>query len=454
VDSARNDEESSTDGGDAEEGDQAAPGTITDLSATAGDGKVTLAWKNPSDSDLAHVRIAWNSDDGPEPPITANPGDESATVSGLTNGTEYTFTVKAVVNAGNASAGTTVSATPAAPDESAPAEVTNLSATPGDGKVALSWTDPSDSDLDHIEITWSPTDGNTQPKIVSAGTESATVTGLTNGNEYTATVKTVDGAGNTSAGITINLTPDGTPPAEVSSLSATRGDTQVSLSWTDPSDSDLDHIEITWSPTDGESQPKTLSAGIGNATVTGLTNGTVYTFTVKKVDEAGNTSAGVTADAKPDGTAPSEVSSLSATAGDTEISLSWDDPSESDLDHIKITWSPEDGESQPKTVSAGTESATLTGLNNGTEYTFIVKTIDGAGNTSAGITTNATADGTPPGEVSNISETTTGFGENISLEITWEIRRIVILNTSRSAGVTIPETTQLAARRWMRVPVR
>jgi chitodextrinase len=180
----------------------------------------------------------------------------------------------------------------------------------------------------------------------------------------------------------------------------------------------------------------------------------VYTFTVKKVDEAGNTSAGVTADAKPDGTAPSEVSSLSATAGDTEISLSWDDPSESDLDHIKITWSPEDGESQPKTVSAGTESATLTGLNNGTEYTFIVKTIDGAGNTSAGITTNATADGTPPGEVSNISETTTGFGENISLEITWEIRRIVILNTSRSAGVTIPETTQLAARRWMRVPVR
>jgi hypothetical protein len=88
----------------------------------------------------------------------------------------------------------------------------------------------------------------------------------------------------------ISLT-DTTPPVDVSSLNGTPGDGQVTLTWTNPADADLDHVEITWTP-DGIS-PVSVPKGTLTKTITGLTNGTAYTFTVKAVDTAGNKSGGV-----------------------------------------------------------------------------------------------------------------------------------------------------------------
>ncbi|MFO8063446.1 MAG: fibronectin type III domain-containing protein, partial [Spirochaetia bacterium] len=62
---------------------------------------------------------------------------------------------------------------------------------------------------------------------------------------------------------------------------------------------DLDHIEITWSPQHGEGQPKTVAAGAQETDITGLTNDTPYTFTVRTVDTSDNTSTGETASATP-----------------------------------------------------------------------------------------------------------------------------------------------------------
>jgi hypothetical protein len=181
-------------------------------------------------------------------------------------------------------------------DTTAPAEVSNLSAASSTGQVILTWIDPTDADLDHIEITWTP-DG-ASPVTVAPETQTKTVTGLDNGMEYTFTVKAVDTAGNKSAGETETATPaDTTAPAEVSSLSAVPGIGEVTLTWTDPTDADLDHIEITWTPDDDTTV--TVPAATGMKTVTGLANGMEYTFTVKAVDTAGNKSAGETETATP-----------------------------------------------------------------------------------------------------------------------------------------------------------
>jgi hypothetical protein len=80
-----------------------------------------------------------------------------------------------------------------------PADVSGLGGTAGNGQVALNWTDPTDTDLDHIEITWTP-DGIT-PVSVTKGTQIKTITGLTNGISYIFTIKAVDAVGNKSAGI-------------------------------------------------------------------------------------------------------------------------------------------------------------------------------------------------------------------------------------------------------------
>jgi hypothetical protein len=83
------------------------------------------------------------------------------------------------------------------------------------------------------------------------------------------------------------VTPD-TPPANVSGLRGIVGNKRVMLSWNDPADADLAAIEITW--TGGSTS---VAKGTRTATITGLTNGIGYTFTVKAKDRAGNRSGGV-----------------------------------------------------------------------------------------------------------------------------------------------------------------
>lgn len=86
-------------------GDTVPSSPVTGLSATAGDGSVTLAWTNPDDSDLSHVGISYS---GGAQTTTGT----STTISGLVNGLEYTFTVIAYDESGNASTSEVTTATP------------------------------------------------------------------------------------------------------------------------------------------------------------------------------------------------------------------------------------------------------------------------------------------------------------------------------------------------------
>jgi hypothetical protein len=86
-------------------------------------------------------------------------------------------------------------------DTTPPARVRFLEGTtPGSGKVTLRWTDPGDSDLDHIKISW-----DSDSETVTKGTETYTAMNLTDGTPYTFTVT----AGNESAGETATGTPYG-----------------------------------------------------------------------------------------------------------------------------------------------------------------------------------------------------------------------------------------------------
>ncbi|GHV79969.1 hypothetical protein AGMMS49944_17600 [Spirochaetia bacterium] len=89
---------------------------------------------------------------------------------------------------------------------------------------------------------------------------------------------------------------DSTAPAEVRSLNAAAGNTQVVLTWTDPANSDFGSVKITQQDRGVE---WVVPKGTQTYTVTGLTNDTQYTFTVKTVDTVGNESAGKTATASP-----------------------------------------------------------------------------------------------------------------------------------------------------------
>jgi predicted phage tail protein len=169
-----------------------------------------------------------------------------------------------------------------------PAAVRGLAGTTGSGEAGLNWTDPGDSDLDHIEITWSP--GDDAQKDVEPGEEAWTVSGLSNDTEYRFTVRAVDLAGNKSPARTLSLTPgDAASPDDMTRFSAAGGNSRAVFTWVDPLDDDFDHVEITWTPGDGALNAEKGDEG---GVVPGLTNETAYSFTVRAVDLAGNKSAG------------------------------------------------------------------------------------------------------------------------------------------------------------------
>jgi hypothetical protein len=142
---------------------------------------------------------------------------------------------------------------------------------------------------------------------------------------------------------------------DVQNITANAGNGQVVLSWTNPADSKFDHAEITWVPDGNVAQ--TVANGFQKYTATGLTNDIEYTFTIRTVSNTGKLSAGETICAVPDGTAPYEVTGITAVAvPGYGVWLNWIDPANSDFDHVAISWTP-DG-STVQTVAKGTEIAT------------------------------------------------------------------------------------------------
>ena len=71
-------------------------------------------------------------------------------------------------------------------DQTAPAEVTNLTVTASNGNAVVTWENPSDLDLAGVQVAMSPAEG-TLANAVSLGKDvtSLNVSGLKVGSEYT-----------------------------------------------------------------------------------------------------------------------------------------------------------------------------------------------------------------------------------------------------------------------------
>ena len=93
-----------------------APGAPRNLTAVGGDGQVVLTWRAPSSDGGAAITDYEYRIDRRNPWISTGSTDTTYTVTGLVNGTSYTFQVRAVNRRGKGRASSRAEATPVAPE--------------------------------------------------------------------------------------------------------------------------------------------------------------------------------------------------------------------------------------------------------------------------------------------------------------------------------------------------
>ena len=373
-----------------------APGAPTAVTGTAGDSQVELTWSAPASSSGASITVyvvQYSSDNGTSW-TTFSDGTStltSATVTGLTNGTSYVFRVAAKNSNGTGVySASTLSVTPA----TTPDAPESVAGTAGNNQVALTWTPPASnggSAITNYSIQYSSDGGTSWSTALLTGSTSAnfTVTGLTNGTTYIFKVaaKNSAGTGNYSEN-SLGVMPVTTPDVPAS-VSGTAGNTEVALSWSAPASnggaSITDYV-VQYSSNSGSTWSAAMSTGStsANFTVTGLTNGTTYIFKVAATNSAGSGNYSASSPSVTPATTPDVPTSVSGTAGNTEVTLSWTAPANnggSAITNYSIQYSSDEGTSWSEALLTGSTSTshTVTGLTNGTAYVFRVAAVNALG---------------------------------------------------------------------------
>ena len=420
-----------------------APPAPQGLTASAGDGTVTLSWTSggsggppitkwhfcllnadpgtPADTTDDSVRtctaageVGANGAAGTEGwrEITTSNADTTSHTIGdvrsLTNGFTFTYMVRAANAIGN---GARALANPATPGRG-PGAPARVIVDAGDGQVTITVDPPSVTNGSAVvgyqvrkSMSGGPYDawealGTSAPAPLSAES-GATMTGLTNGVSYTFQVRAVNAFGPGDEIESAAVTPVGAP--EGGELGADPGDGQVALSWAPGSSggSAITKWQYRQSESGGGYGAWTDIADSGADTtshvVTGLDNGTSYTFQVRAVSQVGTGTPITSAVATP-GTVPA-APSVSAARGNGQVDLSWTAGSAAGAG-ATTGWQvrTDDGEWMDIDGSdADTSSHSVTGLDNGTAYTFEVRAVNafGAGEADSASATPATTPSAP-----------------------------------------------------------
>ncbi|WP_217596362.1 S-layer homology domain-containing protein [Cohnella sp. GbtcB17] len=187
-----------------EAADTTPPADVSALAGGMTDEGAVLTWRDPSDKDIAAVRIYWKkaSDASFGEPVTVQAGTMWGAVPGLDASSAYEFKTAAVDEAGNEARGVAFHWTPqSVADLTAPMPISELAAKAhGDSAIRLTWTDPPSVDLAKLRIEWRISDS--EDKYATAEVEKGkgefTADGLKPLTEYELRVIAVDASGNES----------------------------------------------------------------------------------------------------------------------------------------------------------------------------------------------------------------------------------------------------------------
>lgn len=180
------------------------PGFPLNVVATPGNGSITITFGAPATGSPPTGYTATSTSPTGFSGSSAGSATSIGPITGLTNGTPYTFSVVASNSAGSGP-GSSVTATPF----TVPGPPTSVTASPSDGSITIAFSPPasfggSAAFLGYVATSTSPAGfaGSGGPSATSI-----TVSGLTNGTSYTFSLVAYNMAGNSTAVTGISATP-------------------------------------------------------------------------------------------------------------------------------------------------------------------------------------------------------------------------------------------------------
>lgn len=219
-------------------------------------------------------------------------GSGSITITGLTKGTSYSFTVKATNRIGSGPASNSVSQTPYSVPVAPTVGTVTYTATAGANAVAS--IPVSDSDSGGLTITsyTATSSPGSLTGTLNASSGNIIVSGLTKGTSYTFSVTATNSQGTSSATGSNSITPYSSPSVPYS-LTASVGQggldsTTASLSWNAPSDTGGAPIS-TYTITNNYGAQTTSTTT--SKSFTGLNPASNYYWTITATNTQGLTSA-------------------------------------------------------------------------------------------------------------------------------------------------------------------
>ncbi|GMA22804.1 hypothetical protein GCM10025864_05630 [Luteimicrobium album] len=414
--------------------------------------QVTLSWTPPNNNgaDITSYTVTPSAG-APQDCVTT-----TCTITGLTNDQEYTFTV--VANNAAGASDPSPESDVARPDERPDApDAPTLEF--GDGELTVAWTNKTYADRSAIEsvnlqISPAAPDGRT---VLQGVTGTTTVwKGLQNGVAYKVQVQAVNKAPEPSdwGAWSATETPAGKPaaPATPTVTRTSLGTTsQMQVAWQAPNDNGGDLTGYDVEVLRGGSSVKTVTAGASatSATIDVQANTTDYTFRVRAKNKAtvkfGDADWSAQSTAVRAFALPPAPTSLKATAtgADGQVQLAFTDSvlSGTGLNSGEISYQYSVGNGW-NSLAAG---RVVTGLNNGTNYTFQVRAVATVEGTSEAGGESTPASESPYGPIPapNVSATVDGqkitftwstSGNGNAYTTSYEVSGAVIANASPAAA--------------------
>lgn len=413
----------------------APPGRPQNLAATPAVGWATLTWTAPADggTPIMGYEIALYRADTQQVvewmPVAGNV--TAVMVSGLDNGTPYTFTVQALNAIGWGP--TSDLASIVTPNARVPDAPTNVQAVADNNAAAISWTAPYDGGspiLEYIVTAYLGATSNVvMTREVLGNATDVRLIGvdgplLHNGTPYSFTVTAVNAVGRSVPSARSNLVTLANRPEAPTNVQAVAGPHWADVSWSSPDDGVSPITKYTVRAYLGATSTVVATREVLDTTSVRLIgvdrpllqNGNSYTFTVTATNAVGESNESARSNQITLPAAPGQPQNLTVTPGDARAQVRWDAPASdggSPITGYVVTAT--DGIHTAITLNVSNTSATLTGLNNDAPYTVSVVAINALGESPA-----ASASVTPKNEPPTLTvpgDQSVLYGHALNLQI-------------------------------------